>query len=119
MPNLPLVLTIIFICFQLESQAQNDYKFGLSHRLLFNDFGTNVLDADAPFKPQKLPRGMELSFSKRIKDGLRFNVPLRIGFTKGSDDTTRAGLFLILVKLHHRKRCLYCQHLGILMLSKN
>ena len=78
---------IIFIIF--SAVGQNDYKFGLYHRLLFNDFGATASDATA--KPKSLPRGMEISFSKRIKDGLRVNLPIRMGFTKSPDDTTTLG----------------------------
>jgi outer membrane protein OmpA-like peptidoglycan-associated protein len=85
-----LFLPIIFILFFiLETISQNDYKFGLYHRLLFNDFGSKL--SDATVNPKGLPRGMELSFSKKIKNNLRINLPLRMGFTKSPDDTTTLG----------------------------
>ena len=83
------IFFIFFIFFIFSTNGQNDYKFGLYHRLLFNDFGTRA--SDATTKPKSLPRGMEISFSKRIKDGLRVNLPVRMGFTKSPDDTTTLG----------------------------
>ena len=84
---IPLLFLIIFCPFILN--AQNDYTFNISHRLLLNDFG--IKSSDATSKPSALPRGMELSFSKRLKEGMRLNVPLRAGFAKGASDTTALG----------------------------
>jgi OmpA-OmpF porin, OOP family len=84
-----LLLCALTIFLHLEASAQNDYKLSIHHRLIFNDFGSSASDAKHSLKD--LPRGMELSFSAKIKENIRLNVPLRMAFFKNADDTTTSG----------------------------
>lgn len=83
------ILFFFIFVYHSESFEQNDYKFSLTHRLLFNDFKQKTSDANKSYG--NLPRGMELSFSKRLDSTFKINIPIRIGFTKSPNDTTTFG----------------------------
>lgn len=80
----------LFLVTIVTIHAQTDYKTYLTHRLTFNQFPSEASDAP-PLGLSKLPRGIEFSFGRRLLPNIRLNIPLSIGFAKGSDDTTGTG----------------------------
>ncbi len=62
------------------------YAYTVEHQFIF----TNFLVSTEP--PQgglfDLPRGMEIAFSKKLNPFTSIRLPIRVGFTKGTKDTT-------------------------------
>lgn len=84
-------LLMLLMSFGLTLWGQTDYKIYLTHRLTFNAFPKDAPDAPQTTGLNKLPRGMEFSFGRRLAPYIRLNVPFAIGFAKASDDTTATG----------------------------
>lgn len=85
-------------------------QYGITHRLV----STNFRNGDSTILFKNYPRGLELSVSRTINKNLSISMPMRAGFTKGSEDTinrTYLSTDLILVTEVKYKR--FLPYIGI------
>jgi outer membrane protein OmpA-like peptidoglycan-associated protein len=71
---------------QDTAKAPKTYAYTVEHQFIFTDFLVST-------EPPKgglfdLPRGMEIAFSKKVNPYTSIRLPIRVGFTKGTKDTT-------------------------------
>jgi outer membrane protein OmpA-like peptidoglycan-associated protein len=74
--------------------GQPDYKFGITHRFIVNDFGKQLNDvAENKSSFSDLPRGMEINLSHYLSKFIHINNAFRTGFANYQNDTTNSSFW--------------------------
>jgi outer membrane protein OmpA-like peptidoglycan-associated protein len=74
--------------------AQPDYKFGITHRFIVNDFKMQVNNnSENKSSLSDLPRGMEISLSHYLSKFIHVNNAFRTGFANYQNDTTNSSFW--------------------------
>lgn len=103
----------MFIVFStLSCFAQTLFQYGITHRFVATHFRVNDSSAAA----KDYPRGLELSLNKAFNKNFLVTLPIRTGFSKGSEDTisrTYLATDLVFVSEFPYKRILPYIGIGI------